>query len=64
MNIEFEQEQSMERIRKLKTLSFIPKPPKDMKIQAEEPAYKRRGLELKHIPHSSEKTAKGFDDCI
>lgn len=29
-----------------------------------EPAYKRRGFELKEIKHSSEKIAKGFDDRI
>ncbi|MDP1744852.1 MAG: hypothetical protein Q8L90_04705 [Bacteroidota bacterium] len=56
---------TLNRIEKLMQLSFrLVRPTNDFTEQGAESAYKRRGFDLKHIPHSSEKIAKGFDDSI
>lgn len=54
--------EASERTAMLKKLSFRLKLINEFNL--EECAYKRRGVELTHIPHSSVKVAKDFDDTI
>ena len=55
--------EAIERIAMLKSTSFRFKTSIDDNNE-KQTAYKRRGIELKYIPHSSIKVAKGFDDTI
>ncbi len=58
------EEDSVEkRIVLLKSLSFRLKTPADA-FDLSESAYKRRGVDLLYIPHSSVKIAKDFDESI
>lgn len=68
-----EEKQALIRIQKLKELTQLLARPEKGSDTTEtiptatpslEPAYKRRGFELKEITHSSERVAKKFDDRI
>ena len=54
---------SEDRVAILKQLSLRPFSSLDSST-VNESAYKRRGIELLHIPHSSFRLAKGFDPTI
>ena len=54
---------AVERVAMLKMLNFRFKTTIDDDIENVS-AYRRRGIELIYIPHSSVKVAKGFDDTI
>lgn len=54
---------AINRIANLKRLSFRLIIPIDS-TNVHETAYKRRGIDLIYIPHSSVRVAKGFDDSI
>ena len=55
--------EAIERITILKNMSFRFKTSIDDNNE-NQTAYKRRGIELIYIPHSSIKVAKDFDDTI